>query len=149
MEHQKIAPPELKNKQRLWITKEKVSYGQSWTPHSAQPNRRQCFTTYPGYQFYFLLNTCMTMYVWLYATIGFKQNKTKSKGKICKRILKDCQDAGYYMQLCSLFVYFFFRWNSQGHASGRNPSPPELIDSPAKGTKNLAVALFLHFTLRC
>ena len=26
MEHQKIAPLELKNKQRLWITKEKVSY---------------------------------------------------------------------------------------------------------------------------
>lgn len=39
-----------------------------------------------------------------------------------------------YYVVC-LFVFFLF--NSQGHASGRNPSPPELIDSPVKGKKNL------------
>lgn len=132
MEHQKIAPPELKNKQRLWITKEKVSYGQKLNS-TLCPTKQETMLYHLSWEP--ILFFVEYMFVPLYATIGFKQGKRKSK--ICKRILKDCQDAGYYMQLCSLFVCFLCLWNNQGHASGRNPLPPELIDSPAKGKKNL------------
>ena len=53
------------------------------------------------------------VYRCMHATIGFKQGKIKLKARakfakeLCNKILKDCQDAGYYMQLCSLFVCFF------------------------------------------
>jgi len=48
--------------------------------------------------------------------------------------------------LVCLFVFLFVCETVRVIASGRNSSPPELIDSSAKWKKNLTVPLFLHFT---
>lgn len=100
------------NKQRLWITKEKVSYSPTDKVElHIVPNQT-------GDDALPLLLGTNFIFCWIHVCIAvcnnrFKQGKIKLKARakfakeLYNNILKDCQDAGYYMQLlCSLFVCF-------------------------------------------